>query len=273
MASIDGPSAGGYGLTVRVEDAERARRELARFVQENRGWPPRAVVSTPVTMGVGAALVYAALLIIMFAAEEQQSWGVDWMGAGSADAARIQGGEWWRAITALGLHADSAHLSGNMLFGALFGVMLAQSVGAGTAWLAFIVTGAIGNWANAWWQPPTHAAIGASTGVFGLLGAQVACDWMRRGRTRYHRMRRLAPIIMGVALLAWFGGSGGDPLVDVGAHVWGFGAGLVLGALLGWWTPAWLVTPRAQHVVTAAAIGLVVLAWGLTLLHFRTFGF
>ena len=280
VAPIEGTSGNQHQLIVQLEDAERARDELRTFTGENRGWPPRPVTAPPVTTGVGAALVYAALMIIAFAAERQRSYGVDWLSAGSADAGLIRSGEWWRVVTALSLHADVVHLSGNLLFGALFGVMLAQSVGSGSTWLTFIVAGGIGNWVNAWWQSPEHLAIGASTGVFGLLGAQVACDWMRRGRIRHHAMRRWAPIIMGLALLAWFGGSGErqfDPgnvtntlrdvselrRVDVAAHVFGFAAGLGAGALLAERPFARLETPRVQSALTATAIGLVVLAWTL----------
>lgn len=280
IAQVDSEAGPQHALIVEAADADRARDQIARFVRENKGWPPKPVEIPPLTSGVGAALVYAALLVIVFAAQEQGSWGVDWLRTGSADAALMRGGEWWRSVTALTLHGDVVHLVGNIVFGALFGVMLAQSLGAGTAWLVFVTAGAIGNFVNAWWQLPEHIAIGASTGVFGLLGAQAAVDWMRRGRVRLHPLRRWAPIIMGVALLAWFGGSGEtrvDPRevtnalrstvpiarVDIAAHVFGFVAGLGLGAMLAIRAAARLHTPRAQAVLTAATIGIVALAWAL----------
>ena len=37
---------------------------------------------------------------------------------------RVTGGEWWRAVTALFLHADALHLAGNVIFGAAFGYRL-----------------------------------------------------------------------------------------------------------------------------------------------------
>jgi len=268
-----------HQLIVQLADAERAREELRKFAIENRGWPPKAVVAPPVTAGVGAALVYVALMIIAFAAERQWSYGVDWLSRGAADSGLMRSGEWWRAVTALSLHGDVVHLAGNLLFGALFGVMLAQSVGNGSAWLSFVAAGAIGNIANAWWQGPLHSSIGASTGVFGLLGAQVACDWMRRGRVRLHPMRRWAPIIMGIALLAWFGGSGerqlnpgdvtnafrtaGTARVDIAAHIFGFAAGLGLGWLLASRAARSLAMPRAQRVLIATTIALFVVAWAL----------
>jgi len=263
VVPIETEAADRYRLIVQSEDAERARDELRRFVGENRGWPPRAIVPPRVTVGVGGGVGYAGLMVLAFAAERQGSYGIDWLHAGRADAGLIRSGEWWRVVTALGLHADAVHLAGNLVFGALFGVMFAQSVGSGLTWLTFVVAGGIGNGMNAWWQEPSHLAIGASTGVFGLLGAQVACDWMRRGRIRHHAMRRWAPIIMGIALLAWLGGSGQGEWrrVDVSAAVLGARRGVGGGAQRGARRGASLQRPRVQGALTAAAIGLVVLAW------------
>lgn len=268
VTRVEGESPGAddaYELIVPPNDAGFAREQLARFAVENRGWPSRPVLLPPMTMGIGAALVYAASLALAFLVQQQRSYGVDWVLAGRADAALILDGEWWRAVTALSLHADVGHLAGNLLFGALFGVILAQSVGGGAAWLIFVVAGAAGNLANAWVQPPEHLAIGASTGVFALVGAQAACDWMRRGRRRRHPMRRWAPVIMGVALLAWFGGSGGDRRVDIAAHAFGFLFGLICGAAMGWRTVALFRTSRAQNAMTAAALTLVGFAWAMAL--------
>lgn len=279
IRSVIAVDEGQHELIVRAEDAERARDHLQKFAAENRGWPARPVTLPPMTGGPGAALIYAALMSIAFAAQQQHSYGVDWLSTGAADAALIRTGEWWRALTALTLHGDGVHLIGNLVFGALFGVMLAQSVGAGAAWLTFVLAGGIGNGINAWWQSPGHLAIGASTGVFGLLGAQVACDWMRRGRGRHHPMRRWAPIIMGVALLAWFGGSGerqinpGDVIavardtsrVDIAAHVFGFLSGVGFGTLAASRVAWRLRSARVQHLMTTVAIGAVVVAWAIAL--------
>jgi len=254
-----------YELSVLSRDAVVAREQLARFAVENRGWPSRPLLLPAMTSGTGAALVYATLLVLAFLAQQRGSYGVDWLSAGRADAALILDGEWWRAVTALSLHADVSHLAGNVLFGALFGVMLAQSVGGGAAWLIFVVAGAAGNFINAWWRAPDHLAIGASTGVFALVGAQAACDWMRRGRIRRHPMRRWAPIIMGVALLSWFGGGNGDRQVDVTAHAFGFFAGLACGGAMEWRTVAWFRTSRAQNAMTATTLGFLALAWAMAL--------
>jgi rhomboid protease GluP len=267
-------------VLVPLEHAARARAELAGYVAENLGWPKQTVASPPISRGFEAAAVFAVLLVLAYMTQRRQTLGLDWWAAGCADAASIRHGAWWRSVTALTLHADVLHLAGNVVFGALFGVMLAQSVGSGTAWLAFVVTGALGNWVNAWIQAPSHTSIGASTAVFGMLGVQVAHDVMRRKQLHYSRWRRWAPLIIGAALLAWLGGGAErvDPTdlskklldldvpiqkVDVGAHVLGFLAGLGLGALLGWVPRPIAPGQRMQAALAVLAVGAIALSWVL----------
>jgi membrane associated rhomboid family serine protease len=252
-------------VLVPVADAERARAELANYVRENQERPARDEAPPSLQSSVGAALVFAAVLVGLDLASRRQLFGLDWR-AGVADAVAIRGGAWWRSITALWLHADSLHLVSNLAFGSLFGVMLAQSVGVGCAWLAFVVTGGLGNWLNAWLQLPPHLSVGASTAVFGMLGVQAAHDWVRRRELHHNLFRRWAPIAIGAALLAWLGGEGeGLRQIDVGAHVLGFGVGLVLGGLIGWRQPEWRASTWLQAAAAAAAAALVALAWALAL--------
>jgi membrane associated rhomboid family serine protease len=271
-------ASGAHALVVRLEDADRARGEVAKYTAENRGWPPRAAAPELVSRGVSAAIVYAVLLVLAFATERRETFGLDWWSAGCADAALIRDGAWWRSVTALCLHSDVVHLAGNVAFGALFGMMLAQSLGSGSAWLAFVLTGAAGNWLNAMIQSPSHVSVGASTAVFGMLGVQVAYEWMRRHQLRHGTWRRLAPLVIGAALLAWLGGGARqvDPSglskklddlgvviheVDVGAHLLGFLAGASLGAILGMRRRAPVPGRWEQAALAAFAIGLVAVAW------------
>ncbi|HEX4825987.1 MAG TPA: rhomboid family intramembrane serine protease [Candidatus Polarisedimenticolaceae bacterium] len=260
-------------LIVREEDADRAAVQLVKFTAENRARPsPPPAPERALGPARDAAIAYVLVLGAAYLAQRLESYGVDWTAAGDASAGLIRAGAWWRALTALTLHADIVHVAGNALFGALFGVMLGQSVGNGWTWLAFVVAGGLGNAINACVQAPSHVSLGASTGVFGLLGAQVAYEWMRRRQLRHGAWRRAAPVIMGLALLAWLGGAAaaephpGDveilPLpsrIDVGAHLFGFLAGLIIGAVLG--ARRVLQGRWAQLALGTAAIGLMLAAW------------
>ena len=273
---------GYHVLLVRFEDVEQARAELYRYDRENDGAPPGEDAPQPLERSIVAAAVYAITLVAFDAASRRGFLGLDWWHAGLSDAAAIQAGAWWRAVTALFLHADALHLAGNVIFGCVFGVMLAQSVGYGVCWLGFVLAGGLGNGLNGLIQTPSHASIGASTAVFGVLGIQAAHDWMRRRQLHHNLFRRWAPIAVGAALLAWLGGDGRQidptalppspgrfevalPRIDVGAHVLGFAFGLAIGGFVGW-KKRWLTSARwIQTALAGVAVATIVLAWWLAL--------
>lgn len=272
-------SEGAQILVVRGEHAERARSEIERYDRENASWPPREEAPLAISDGIQAAVIYAAVLALVFVLEKRDSYGLDWWRAGAASTSAIRDGEWWRALTALSLHSDLAHVGGNILFGAVFGVILAQSLGSGIAWAGFVVAGTFGNLWNALIQKESHVSVGASTGVFGALGIQVAYEWMRRRELRYTTLRRLTPVAMGIALLFWLGFGGGHfnagdtaretqrqvtevlERVDVMAHVTGFATGIVLGVALGLARGRLRLRGRWQVGLAWGALGVLAAGW------------
>ncbi|MDZ4773503.1 MAG: rhomboid family intramembrane serine protease [Planctomycetota bacterium] len=269
-----------YVVVARSDLADKAREELLRYERENLGWPPREIASRPISQGIHAAIVFGGVMVFAYVLQHQERYGLDWSALGRADAGLIRGGEWWRTITALSLHVDLPHLAGNIVFGAVFSVILAQSIGVGLAWWGFLVTGALGNLINAWFQAPTHLSMGASTAVFGALGVQVAFEWMRRHELSYRGWRRWAPLVMGVALLGWLGTGGAsieDPQtftgtlqkVDVMAHVFGFAVGALIGFALGRRRDALRLKTSTQAIVTVSALFALVAAWAVAIVSGR----
>ena len=256
--------AGGWMLIVRAPDAERALHELTAWEHENRGWPPPRDTPPPIPRGaLPSAGVYALLLIVVFMLERGRAFGLDWWGPGKLVAVLVLDGEWWRTVTALTLHTDIPHLVGNLVFGAAFGVLLAQMLGSGVAWAAVLTSGFLGNALNAWVRAPEHQAVGASTAVFGALGCLAAYEWRRRGVMQLKPMRRWTPPMMGLFLLGWLG-VGGER-TDFLAHVMGMLAGGVLGVLLGSPPLSQPQRPTVQLAAGAAAILLVAGAWAVAL--------
>lgn len=275
-------SEGEWIVLARLQDAERARAEIERYERENVGWPPRERLLAPISNGYWAALGYATVIALFHVWKVNEEFGVEWLARGRSDAARVVSGEWWRAITALTLHSDASHMLGNIVFGSVFGVILAQTIGVGLAWCTVLLSGALGNLANAWIQGPEHASIGASTAVFGALGAQVAYVWMKRRVLPVSKLRLWAPVIGGIALLGWLGAGGSfregattrenlrtldDVLskVDVLAHVTGFASGALLGALLGLRERRPWMALRWQVVLTLAPLAVIAAAWVVAL--------
>jgi membrane associated rhomboid family serine protease len=178
--------------------------------------------------------------------------------AGEADARAILDGEWWRAITALTVHANGEHLLGNAVFGGLFVGVLGSAVGSGTALCVTLAAGTAGNLLNAWLRAPLHQAVGASTAVFGAVGALSGVAFRRRRGEGL--ARAWLALGAGLALLAMLGS---NVETDVGAHFFGFVVGVPLGY-------AAVRAPRGSALWQASAallaLGWVLWAWRLALL-------
>lgn len=248
-----------FTLLVEAGVAQRAAGELSQFEGENVGWPPPEEILPAEVPGKLHSLVgYAGMLCSVFYLQRTRTFALDWWLAGRGDAGLMLGGQWWRALTALTLHADEAHLLGNLLFGAFFAFLLCRQLGAGAAWFAILLAGTTGNLLNACVHPADHHFIGASTAVFGAIGVLSALQW----KPRPSRWRQWAPLIIGAILLGFLGTAGEH--TDVLAHIAGMGTGLLIG-LLWRWLPSPL-SPPIQTTLGALTLLSLTLAWTWALL-------
>jgi membrane associated rhomboid family serine protease len=257
------PGVRGWELWVPLGDAPAAATELTLYRHENA----LKIGTRPLEeFGAGRAgvLWYVAILLAVFFALHAYVWGRDWLAAGRLEAGPLLSGEWWRAVTALTLHRELDHLGGNLAFGAFFGYFIGRYFGLGFGWLAVLLAASGANVLNAWVQSPAHRSIGASTAVFAALGLLVTYTW-RRGYLRDTPWRaRIAPIVAGLGLLAFTGTSGEN--TDLGAHLFGFIAGLGLGLAIARFAPVeWLRKPRVQLVAGTLAALLLAAAWATAL--------
>lgn len=201
--------------------------------------------------------------------------------------------ELWRAVTALTLHADDAHLFSNLGFGLIFLTALCRRGGLGLGILLTVLGGICGNSLNALLQPVTDAlspwqhggtrhviSIGFSTALFASLGAlcaQNASDILAHQKRFAHLLpqeqallpvllKRLGmPLAAGLALLGILGG-GSEAKTDYAAHIWGFfcGAAVCCAALPLERLVFALPKPqqaRAQGLLLALALALPCLCW------------
>jgi len=250
----------GFGLGVAPLEVARANCEIATYDEENR---PHPVPHTyAFREGLDGALIFCAIGVFTYSASGRGLFGVDWWTNGSAQSGLIVDGEWWRAITALGLHADEGHLVANLILGGLFSIFLAQVLGAGLAWLAILLAGGVGNYLNALAHPAVHDSVGASTAVFAALGLLAALAWKREASGR-HGSSRWLPLAGGVMLLAFLGTGGAR--TDIGAHVSGFLVGGVLGAALYFAGPCLPKSRLAQIGFGGATMALFAITWVLAL--------
>ena len=228
---------GVYRLFVRSRRGERVRDELIAYDEESAAWK-RSMNADPFPTknyraGVNFALAYVLLLAAGTALQnrypdEQETFI-------NNNIALFQGGEIWRPLTALFMHADLHHLLNNVAFGVIFGLLCAKSMGALLGWALILTGGVIGNVLTGWTHyPELHRALGASTAVFAGVGALAGhgASYTLRDRRPITLFQRCLPLIGGVILLGWYG-AGSSPQTDVLAHIWGFISGTALGWLAG----------------------------------------
>ena len=259
-------------ILVPAEESARAAAELRMYDAEN---PPR-----PAPRKTNAeqhdplpGLIGYVLIVCLVAGVAGFAWfGKDWRLAGHLHGAAIRDGEVWRLITALTLHADIKHLLANLVFGVFFGLFAGRLLGSGYAWLTILLAAIAGNTVNTFLLDPTHRSIGASTAVFAALGVVAGYVWrgklMSQDQDRW--TARYGPIIGGLALLMYTGTGSVDPETginntDIGAHFFGFLAGLASGILLIRFGPL-PDSRRGQVAAGMASIAIVVVAWFLALL-------
>ena len=221
-----------WDLLAPVYRFDEACEELRRFERENRQWPPAAPPPRPLAENTLATISILILLatfhnITRLDVSAVDGSTLDWLKIGSADASGILGGEWWRLVTALTLHRDVVHLLSNLAIGGVFVLLLCRELGSGLAWTLLLAAGTVGNLLNALLQSEKHISVGASTAVFGAVGILAALSLVRYRRNL--RKRWMLPVAAAMALLALLGTEGKQ--TDLGAHLFGFLAGIALGLL------------------------------------------
>ncbi len=221
-----------YALHAEPDHAAAIRREFELYAAEQS--ERREPAEPPLfPAGVELAMLWIAALVGMFVWQGRDPALTDRLL--NSNLAVFDGGEWWRPFTALFLHADAAHLLGNLGIGGLFCVMVAKSIGALRGWALILAAGTLGNAINAWLHlPESFRSLGASTATFGAVGILVGVFSMHAWRAgSYRRLRPLlGPVMVGLVVLGWYGTGGGqqDGVTDVAGHVAGWSCGVALGA-------------------------------------------
>lgn len=219
-------------LLVPSQHYQQALDELRSFEEANRNWPPSPLQQNPLVdnrLATFSVLLLLAtfhnLTLLDIALLNHTS--VDWLQIGNAHAGKIMRGEWWRLVTALTLHADWLHLLGNLFIGGIFIVRLCRDLGSGPAWSLLLAAGILGNSLNSYLQSPAHQAVGASTAIFGGVGILAALSLVRYRHDLRHRWP--LPVAGALGLLALLGSAG--ERTDIGAHLFGFFCGFIIGFL------------------------------------------
>ncbi|RMH89042.1 rhomboid family intramembrane serine protease [Lysobacter pythonis] len=113
----------------------------------------------------------------MLPAPTRQAWLLAWGALGGPLRLGLDAGSalaWLRLISSLFLHADWAHLVGNLVFLMIFGLPAERLMGSSRFLLLFLLGGAVANLAAAVSLAEGRVIIGASGTVSAVLGAWLA---------------------------------------------------------------------------------------------------
>ena len=163
----------------------------------------------------------------------------------------IYGGQWWRLVTAMFLHAGLLHIGMNLWV--LFDIApeVESLFGISKYVVMYLATGLFGYVASLWWMPMA-LAIGASGAIMGLIGALIGATFHHGHMGREYR-RMLWRWVIYIAIFGLF-----FP-VDNAAHFGGLGAGIILGYLIPEGVPE---TRPAENLWNGLAVVSVIIIAG-----------
>lgn len=234
----------------RAVDRRRTQEVLAGFI-------PHARFTTTIILLINFGLFAATLLSSMRSGNEGVLMGIDGrtlfdFGAKYRDA--ILFGQWWRLITAGFLHGGLLHILMNSWVLFDLGAQVEEIYGATRLIVIYFVATVLGFFASTLWF--AGLSVGASAGIFGLIGAMIALGVRHRSalgsaiRAFYVRWA-IYGLILG--LLPGL-------QVDNAAHLGGLAAGFTVGYITG--TPSgtgglverfWRVAASLSILLTAVA--------------------
>ena len=217
----------GWDILVNDMEHEKAINTIEQYLKENQDFHPTDEPLCHEYHKTFTGLWVSAILLASHVAITTGNDGEAIARTYGSSAFHILRGELYRSVTSLMIHANAMHLAGNMLGIAIFGTAVCTITGWGVGWFMILATGVLGNLMNAVLYKTGHLSIGASTAVFGAVGILAAHQFFKKFRLPGRRMKAWLPLGAGLALLSILG-SGEH--TDLTAHLFGFMAGLILGA-------------------------------------------
>lgn len=181
-------------------------------------------------------IVLALILVAAYVASALASgawWDIpatELLAQGASFGPAVAGGESWRLVSALFLHGGLLHLLFNGVALVEIGRAVEQRIGTARTLTIFLLAGAWGFLASLLWHPEA-ISIGASGGIFGLLGVWAMLVIREIGQSAAaNKRRRQLSVFLAVLLALALGLL--IPSVDHAAHLGGLTVGLLGGALV-----------------------------------------
>jgi rhomboid protease GluP len=175
----------------------------------------------------------------------------------------ILAGEWWRFLTPALLHGSLPHIAFNMYALLSFGVSLERHFGHGRFFLLYVLGAFAGNVASFLFSP--GYSVGASTAIFGLLGAEAVFLIQNRKSFPGQFRSAIGNIIFIAAINLFVIGS--LPGIDNWGHIGGLIGGLMFTSFAG---PLWEIEGvyPAYHFVDKRSFQAVTIGAAVVIMIF-----
>jgi membrane associated rhomboid family serine protease len=251
----------GWHIVVAAADVASAEAEITACLKENeKPPPPETDAFTPAFRAMH--LVVSGGLCLVYAISGPWQNHSPIFAAASAQARAICDGQFFRAVTALCLHADGVHLMSNAGIALLLLYFYFHTLGNGLGLFTLVTSAASANLLNAFLHGDGHDSVGFSTALFAAIGILSSFQFQRH--RVYGRFGRWMPLLAGCSLLAMLGSEGKQ--TDFGAHIGGLLMGLAMGYALSWRKLLRLREPFiAQSLFSSFAVAVIAVCWWLAL--------
>lgn len=217
-------------------------REPASAPQQVRIQMPS--LPTMVTYGLIGITVFVYILQMLSVA----IWGyaiyqMDWLEFfGARINSAIRAGDLWRFITPAFLHGSLAHIFFNMYALLSIGGLLERHYGYLRFIALYFLSAFSGNVFSFLFTGDNGYSIGASTAVFGLIGAQLIFFYQNRALFGSYARQAISNTLFVIAINLFIGLA---PSIDNWGHV----GGLLGGAMFAWFaSPLWAVSGIAPDL-------------------------
>lgn len=214
--------------------AQQFAAEDRLFEVLDRPWATAGLVLTQLAAYVGVGLVPLArgnsdLIGLLFRARGPRLLAR----CGAMWSEGLDRGELWRLVSAAWLHGGWLHMGLNALALVAVGRVAEAIYGRSRMLWIFLLSAILG--AASSWVSGTMVSVGASGGVFGLMGAAVVFGWrhpdaLPEAPSRFFRWK-LLPWLLGNLAIGFIPPL--DQIIDNAAHMGGLVGGAALAAVVG----------------------------------------
>jgi rhomboid protease GluP len=203
-------------------------------------------------------LVNSALFIAITVSGSRMlpQYGAKWLPA-------ILSGDWYRLITAGYLHTQFFHILMNMMGLYNIGPIVEEIYGTRRMFALYTVATIVGFILSCMWSPRVPS-LGASAGIFGLLGALIAYGMHSKSAIARHLQTQC---LMNAGIGFVMGGL--LPQIDNAAHLGGLAGGFAVAYLAG--LPRWVDDSKEKLWGLVALVSLLLTFWAFYELTYRIF--